>query len=97
MRITYFPNCFFDVVKFSAIDDIHGLRYSKEVKEVWAVGHCFTFRSKFLRFMGGYKTMLTDKEISENMQYTKTNACLVNFAIPDHTVLKEQNRKRHTR
>ena len=48
------------------------MRYSKETTPFWSLGYKL-FKGKFLRFMGGQKSSISDNECSK----------LINFVIPD--------------
>lgn len=82
---------FLDVVKFATIENASSMRYTPEVKEFWAVGKSM-FKSKFIRFMCGFKTTQPDGDSCTEKDKVRSNLTNVNFICPDKNVLLEQKR-----
>ena len=94
---------FLDVIQFAVIKDVRRMRNPQEVKQFWSVGQTI-FRSKFLRFMCGYKTFsqLTDTEnagekvkVGKDQEtiMCKTDISMINFACSHKKVLLEEKKK----
>ena len=77
---------FFDVVRFTALKNIKSMRFSPSVKNFWLLAHQM-FHGKFLRFMGGYKSLNSD------FHHRSPKDSLINFVVPCDNVLKEEREK----
>ena len=83
---------FLDVVQFHSQTNICGMRYSHAVKQFWAVG-LRLFRSRFIRFMGGYKAIgqvSSRRETLDSLSPEKTN---INFVCPDIKVIRMETQE----
>lgn len=81
---------FWDVVKFNDLKTVHGIRFTPEVKEFWAVGMAL-FHAKFIRFMGGIKSQgMISKGLSKKS--LTPDASKVNFVCPDIKALSEEKK-----
>lgn len=78
---------FLDVVKFYSSSNIHSMRYTKDVKDFWALGYKL-FRGKFIRFMGGYKTI--NQDVTDGRREMSPSKAKINFACPDLYVLRRE-------
>jgi len=87
---------FLDVVNFSKLTDVRRIRYTPEVKQFWAVGQSL-FKTKFLRFMGGFKAFSRVQEHGELdcKDMKRSDISMLNFVCPSIDVLKEE-RKRYS-
>ena len=66
---------FLDVLHFYSTTNIHAVRYCDSTKKVWSLGFRL-FKGRFLRFMGGIKS------ISSNKHESKPSDSRVNFIVP---------------
>ena len=83
---------FWDVVKFHKIKNIHAMRFSSDVKKFWTLG-LQLFHSKFIRFMGGYKSVgqLASSSVTTKQDMTPETAH-VNFVCPHVNQLRQEKK-----
>ena len=73
---------FLDVLHFYSTTNIHAVRYCDSTKKFWSLGFRL-FKGRFLRFMGGIKS------ISSNKHESKPSDSRVNFIVPGADTLRK--------
>ena len=81
---------FWDVVRLHKIRNIHAMRFSSDVKQFWTLG-LQLFHSKFIRFMGGYKSLgqFSNSNVTTKEELVPEMA-RVNFVCPHTNQLRQE-------